>query len=55
MALDAMDKLFKALGFIDGKKSVTDNAVEKLEFYWVVPNETASKWKSKLAFRHPLA
>jgi hypothetical protein len=55
MALDATEKLFKALGFIDGKKSVADNAVEKLEFYWVVPTEIATKWRSKLAFRYPVA
>jgi hypothetical protein len=55
MNLDAMEKLCEELGFIDGEKRVTKNAVEKLEYYWVVPAEIASHWKAKPPFRHPVA
>jgi hypothetical protein len=54
MNLDATEKLFEELGFIDGENKVTKNAVEKLEYYWVVPTEIASIWKAKPPFRHPV-
>ncbi len=55
MNLDAMEKLCEELGFVDGEKRVTKNAVGKFEYYWVVPTKIASHWKAKPPFRYLVA
>lgn len=55
LPLSAAESLCQELGYIDKHgKIVPEDAVGKLEFYWVVPIGLASRWKEKTPFKYKL-
>jgi hypothetical protein len=47
-----MKRLCNELGFIKDGKVVTDEVVEKLEYYRVSPYGIGSEWKQKAPYKY---